>query len=243
MTTTKKKIAVKIFLGVILGLTTLITLSILTDEFIVSLNKNIILVDTTWLLIFFFYRFVYTAIGGFVTAKIAKEKPYLWAEILGGIVASAYLYGLYTFWNQGMNVDFIVLALTGFIAACIGAYIASSDKRVLIWKKLLKREKPLKKEEEIKEETPSNLAKESLKEEIPVEKVPTKKVEKDTTPPLPKRNTWKTEEMKKTTKKEEVKTSKTPTKTKKETPKEEKTTKVTPKKPQTKKPTQKKSNA
>lgn len=178
MTATKKKIAVKIFLGVILGLTTLITLSILTDEFTARLNDNNIKVDAVWLGIFFFYRIVYTAIGGFIAAKIAKEKPFITAKILGGIVAATYFYGLYTFWNQGANGDFIFLAITGLIAPYIGAYIATRDKTVSLGKNLRKRETTPKKEVISQEENLDNLSKETPKKEEKAVKSAPKKIEK-----------------------------------------------------------------
>lgn len=240
MASSKIKIGAKIFLGVLLWLTTLIILWVVTEDFITLLNKDVIVVDITWLLIMFFYRTAYVWIGWFIAAKVAKEKPFTAAGILGGIIAFVYFYELYIFWNQGINTELIILGITWFITPYAWAYIAAGDKKIFLWKSLLKKIKRWEKIQEIKEENTIPLATKSIREEVSVVKSAPKEPKKEV---LPKRNTWKTEEIKKPTKKEEVKTSKTPTKSKKETPKEVKTTKVSPKKPQTKKPTPKKTNA
>lgn len=113
--------------AVVAGFLTVVILSIATDLILESTGvfppaaDQIKYGPETWLLITaFLYRSVYTIIGGYITAKLAPNKPIRHIKILGVIGTIAGVLGVIAGWNLSDHWYPIALAVTAFPLIWIG---------------------------------------------------------------------------------------------------------------------------
>ena len=114
----------KSIVAVVAGFLTVVVLSTVTDfvlesaEFFPPIGQGIF--STPLLLIAFAYRSLYTVVGGFVTARLAPDRPMRHAIILGivGIVAGCI--GVVVGWNMSAHWYPIALVLGALPCTWLG---------------------------------------------------------------------------------------------------------------------------
>lgn len=75
----------------------------------------------TWMLVLaFVYRSIYTVLGGYMTARLAPEKPTQLVAILGIIGTLAGIGGVVAGWNLSAHWYPIALAVTAFPLVWLG---------------------------------------------------------------------------------------------------------------------------
>ena len=120
--------------AVVAGFVAVVVLSILTD---VILEKTGVLpppdhpeLSTDGLLaLAAVYRTLYTILGGWVTARLAADRPMAHAVWLGGLGTLAGIAGCFAFWNFGHHWYPVLLAAEGLPCTMAGAWLYMKGKR------------------------------------------------------------------------------------------------------------------
>lgn len=119
--------------AVIAGLLTVAILSVLTDAILEGIGffppATEGLYDNNLLLIALLYRTVYAFMGGFVTAKLAPEKPMKLVLILLLIGTIMGILGVIAGWNLSERWYPISLVITSAAALYIGGRLGSKGKK------------------------------------------------------------------------------------------------------------------
>lgn len=113
--------------AVLVGFLTVVILSTVTDTILEKLGifpspQGELFI--TWMLVLaFFYRSIYTVIGGYITARLAPNRPMRHVTILGIIGTIAGIGGIIAGWNLSAHWYPIAIAATGFLFVWIGGKI------------------------------------------------------------------------------------------------------------------------
>ena len=106
--------------SVVAGFLTVVILSTLTDFVLESLKIFTPIgqgVMATWMLVVaFIYRSIYTILGGYITARLAPNRPMRHAIILGIVGIAAGLVGVVVGWN--LSEHWYPIALVVFALPC-----------------------------------------------------------------------------------------------------------------------------
>ncbi len=110
--------------AVLAGLLTVVILSVATDAILEKLgvfppqNKGLFI---TWMLVLaFFYRGIYTIIGGYITARLAPANPMRHVTILGIIGIVLGTLGVIVGWDLSQHWYPISLAIAAFPLTWLG---------------------------------------------------------------------------------------------------------------------------
>lgn len=115
--------------AVLAGFLTVFVLSTVTDFILEGLGVFPPIAEglfITWMLaLALAYRTVYTILGGYVTAKLAPNKPMRHTLILAFIGTAAGTLGLVATWNLGLGPRWypIMLAVLAFPSVWAGGYL------------------------------------------------------------------------------------------------------------------------
>lgn len=74
------------------------------------------------------YRCLFTVIGGWVTAKVAADRPVFHALILGGIGTLAALAGCILMWSFGQHWYAIALVITAIPCCWLGGWLVERGR-------------------------------------------------------------------------------------------------------------------
>jgi|SRR6185369_3530189 len=121
--------------AVVAGFLTVVVLSVGTDAILEAAGvlppqtQHAVYTSWTLLLLALVYRTVYTVLGGYVTARLAPQKPMKHVVVLAILGTLGGIVGVFAGWNLSEHWYPIALAVLAFPSVWYGGKLAKKKKK------------------------------------------------------------------------------------------------------------------